>query len=312
MNKPGALYIVATPIGNLDDLGRRAAQTLAAADLVLAEDSRHSRRLLNRLGVKTPLLSCHEHNEERLVPQVIARLLAGQDVALISDAGTPLVCDPGFRLVQEAHVQGVPVSPVPGPSALVAALSCAGIPPGRFLFEGFPPEKTAARRRCLQGLAAQERTLIFYEAPHRIQAFLRDAADILGGDRQATIARELTKKFETIRRAALAELAAWVEEDANQRRGEFVVVIAGNDGKREEGDAAALTAVLRVLMKSLALKQSVRIAAELSGRSRNEAYALAVRLREAGQGAEAAADAAPGAGTAAEPGADGDAPEEAE
>ena len=275
-NKPGVLYIVATPIGNLGDLSRRAGEILAAVDLILAEDTRHSRKLLKGMNIKTPVRAFHKDNETKATAQAIARLAAGAEVALVADAGTPLISDPGFKLVRQAHEKGITVSPIPGPAALIAALSASGIAPDRFLFEGFAPEKPVARRKRLQALASESRTLIFYEAPHRITAFLDDAIAVFSGDREASIARELTKKFETIRRGELADLKAWIEQEPDQRRGEFVVVIAGNKKK----SASNLEAMLTVLLKSLSLKQSVQIAAELSGDNKNEIYKLALSLQK--------------------------------
>lgn len=275
-SKPGVLHIVATPIGNLGDLSRRAGEILAAVDLVLAEDTRHSRKLLNRMNIKTPVRAFHKDNETRATAHAIARLAAGAEVALVADAGTPLISDPGFKLVRQAHEKGIRVSPIPGPAALIAALSASGIAPDRFLFEGFAPEKQAARRKRLQALAGESRTLIFYEAPHRITAFLDDAIAVFSGGREASIARELTKKFETIRRGELAGLKAWIEQEPDQRRGEFVVVIAGNKKK----GASNLEAMLTVLLKSLPLKQSVQLAAELSGGNKNEIYKLALSLQK--------------------------------
>ena len=278
--KPGTLYIVATPIGNLDDISRRAEKILSSVDLILAEDTRHSRKLLNRLKIKTPLLSCHERNEDKVTTKIIARLVSGCNVALIADAGTPLISDPGFKLVRQAHGSNIAVSPVPGPTALIAALSASGIPPDRFLFEGFVPEKTVARRKYLQKLAGESRTMIFYEAPHRIKAFLDDAVSIFGAQREASIARELTKKFETIRQGKIAGLTEWLAGDADQGRGEFVVIIAGNKDEDETANKSDLTALLSVLLKSLTLKQSVQIATELSGAARNEIYDLAIAMQK--------------------------------
>ena len=275
-NKPGVLYIVATPIGNLGDLSRRAGEILAAVDLILAEDTRHSRKLLTGMNIKTPVRAFHKDNETKATAQAIARLAAGAEVALVADAGTPLISDPGFKLVRQAHEKGIAVSPIPGPAALIAALSASGIAPDRFLFEGFAPEKPVARRKRLQALANESRTLIFYEAPHRITAFLDDAIAVFSGTREASIARELTKKFETIRRGELADLKAWIEQEPDQRRGEFVVVIAGNKKK----GASNLEAMLTVLLKSLPLKQSVQVAAELSGGNKNEIYKLALSLQK--------------------------------
>ena len=276
--EPGTLYIVATPIGNLEDLSPRAQRILSTVDLILAEDTRHSRKLLIAFNIKTEMLACHENNEERLTPQVISRLSAGANVALVADAGTPLISDPGFKLVRQAHAENIPVSPVPGPAALIAALSAAGIAPAKFLFEGFAPSRAEARFKHLQKLSAADHTMIFYEAPHRIKTFLADAASIFGEDRQASVARELTKKFETIRCGTLGGLIEWMNNDPDQGRGEFVIIIAGAADKKT--DMPELAAMLKVLLKSLTLKQSVQIATELSGGSRNEIYDLAVTLQQ--------------------------------
>ena len=278
VTETGTLYIVATPIGNLEDLGRRAQRILSEVDLILAEDTRHSRKLLNSFNIRTALQAFHENNEERMTAQVISRLAGGFDIALVADAGTPLISDPGFKLVRQAHKENIPVCPVPGPAALTAALSAAGIAPGRFQFEGFAPAKAEARRKHLQVLADAGRTMVFYEAPHRIKAFLDDASSIFGAHRKATVARELTKKFETIRHGTLGGLIEWMNDDPDRCRGEFVVVIAGaGAGKTGKSE---LTAMLEILLKSLTLKQSVRIAAELTGGSRNEIYDLAVALQQ--------------------------------
>ena len=275
---PGTLYIVATPIGNLEDLSPRAQRILSSVDLILAEDTRHSARLLRAFDIRTRTLAFHENNEERMTGRIISRLAAGSSVALVADAGTPLISDPGFKLVRQAHAQNIPVSPVPGPAALIAALSAAGIAPGKFLFEGFAPARAEARRKRMAALAGAAHTLVFYEAPHRIKAFLADAATIFGPGREASIARELTKKFETIRQGTLGGLVEWMEQDPDQCRGEFVVIIAG--AGEEHADIAELTALLKVLLKSLSLKQAVRIATELTGAPRNDIYDLAVSLQD--------------------------------
>ena len=275
---PGTLYIVATPIGNLEDLSPRAQRILSAVDLILAEDTRHSARLLRAFDIRTRTLAFHENNEERMTGRIISRLAAGSSVALIADAGTPLISDPGFKLVRQAHAQNIPVSPVPGPAALIAALSAAGVAPGKFLFEGFAPARAEARRKRMAALAGAAHTLVFYEAPHRINAFLADAATVFGPGREASIARELTKKFETIRQGTLGGLIEWMEQDPDQRRGEFVVIIAG--AGEEQTDIAELTALLKALLKSLSLKQAVRIATDLTGAPRNDIYDLAVSLQD--------------------------------
>ena len=275
---PGTLYIVATPIGNLEDLSPRARRILSTVDLVLAEDTRHSARLLTAFDIRTRTLAFHENNEERMTERIINRLIAGSSVALVADAGTPLISDPGFKLVRQAHAQNIPVAPVPGPSALIAALSVAGVAPGKFLFEGFVPARAEARRKRMSALAGAAHTLVFYESPHRIKAFLADAALVFGAGREASVARELTKKFETIRHGTLGGLIDWMEQDPDRGRGEFVVIIAGAED--EHTDREELAAMLKVLLKFLSLKQAVRVAAELTGAGRNEIYDLAVALRE--------------------------------
>ena len=223
----GTLYIVATPIGNVADFSERAIKVLQQVAVIAVEDTRHSGRLLQAHSINTPMLSCHEHNETERSEQLLKRVANGEDVALISDAGTPLVSDPGFHLVRMAHQRGCKVVPIPGPSAVIAALSCAGLPTDRFVFEGFLPAKQGARLARLQELQNDPRTLVFYEAPHRIEECLQDMVAVMGAERPATLARELTKTFETIIPATLGELHAKVQADENQRKGEFVLVVAG-------------------------------------------------------------------------------------
>ncbi len=278
MTEPGTLYIVATPIGNLEDLSPRARRILSDVDLILAEDTRHSATLLNAFDISARTLAFHENNEERMIDRIINRLATGSNIALIADAGTPLISDPGFKLVRQAHAENIPVTPAPGPTALIAALSAAGVAPGKFQFEGFAPVRAAARRKRLAALADITHTLVFYEAPHRIKTFLADAATIFGADREACIARELTKKFETIRHGTLGRLLDWIESDPDQNRGEFVVVIGG--ARQEHHDHAELTALLKVLLKHLSLRQSVQIAAELAGVGKNQIYEVAVALQD--------------------------------
>lgn len=228
----GTLFVVATPIGNLDDISPRALRVLREVALVAAEDTRHSIRLFQHFGIETPLAACHEHNEREEGGRFISRLQGGEDVALISDAGTPLISDPGFHLVRQAQALGIRVVPVPGSCALIAALSAAGLPSDRFIFEGFLPAKAAGRRSRLQAVQEEPRTLIFYEAPHRLLESLADMRDVFGGKRRAVLARELSKTFETIRSLPLAELHDWVASDSNQQRGECVVLVAG--GRRRK------------------------------------------------------------------------------
>lgn len=241
----GTLYVVATPIGNLDDMSARALKVLADVSLIAAEDTRHSVRLLQHFGIDTPLAACHEHNERDEGGRFITRLLAGDDVALVSDAGTPLISDPGYHLVRQARAAGVQVVPVPGACALIAALSAAGLPSDRFIFEGFLPAKTAGRRVRLEQVKEEPRTLIFYEAPHRILECLEDMEAVFGGDRPAVLAREITKTFETLKGLPLAELRAFVQGDSNQQRGECVVLVAG--WSAPEDDQAISAEAQRVL-----------------------------------------------------------------
>jgi len=276
---PGTLWIVATPIGNLEDLSARARRVLGEVDLVLCEDTRHSGRLLAAFGVKARLAAVHEHNEEREAPALVARLLAGETMALISDAGTPLLSDPGFRLVRAAAEAGVTVSPVPGPSAVLAALSVAGLPTDRFVFEGFLPARQAARRARLDALAEESRTLVLFEAGNRVAALLGDAAAALGPERHATVARELTKLHETLYRGLLGELATRLAADPDAQRGESVVVIAGCAMAVDpEGDEGLLGRLLPPLLEELPPSRAVRIAAKLSGVPRRRAYEIALRL----------------------------------
>jgi 16S rRNA (cytidine1402-2'-O)-methyltransferase len=267
----GTLHVVATPIGNLGDLSPRALEVLRTVDAVCAEDTRHSRRLLAHFGIERPLLAVHEHNEAEIAPKLVARLLAGESLALVSDAGTPLVSDPGFRLVRAAREAGVRVSPVPGPCAFVAALSVAGLASDRFVFEGFLPAKDAARRERLAALASEPRTLVFYESAHRIEDALADCVAAFGAERPAAIARELTKLFETVLDGSLGELHARVVADENQRKGEFVLLVQGAadaaDAKVAEG--RRLYAKLCDYLKP---SQAAKLAAELSGAPRKALY----------------------------------------
>lgn len=282
----GCLYVVATPIGNLQDISARAVEVLNSVDLILAEDTRHSAKLLAHYGIATACRSFHEHNETRQVARIVKRIAAGERVALVSDAGTPLINDPGFRLVAALREQGHAVVPVPGPSAFVCALSVAGLATDRFCFEGFLPAKTSARRRCLQALAAEQRTLIFYESPRRILQAVADLAAELGPDRPAALARELTKIHETVISAPLAALHAWLEEHDEQCRGEFVIVVAGAAPSDEHDDTARVstTDLLRVLTEELPVKQAVSVAARLTGGKRNALYQQALALSaEAGK-----------------------------
>ncbi|MCO7554843.1 16S rRNA (cytidine(1402)-2'-O)-methyltransferase [Metapseudomonas otitidis] len=275
--QPGKLYVVATPIGNLDDISPRALRTLREVALIAAEDTRHSMRLLQHFGITTVLAACHDHNEREQGGRFVARLLAGDDVALISDAGTPLISDPGYHLVRQVRAAGIEVVPVPGPSALIAALSAAGLPSDRFIFEGFLPAKAAARRGRLELLKEEPRTLIFYEAPHRVLESVQDMASLFGRDRHAVLARELTKTFETLKGAPLGELAEWIAADSNQQRGECVLLVTG--WQAPEGEDAISGEALRVLdllLGELPVKRAAALAAEITGVRKNLLYQAAL------------------------------------
>lgn len=281
-NSAGTLYVVATPIGNLEDISARALRVLREVALIAAEDTRHSSRLLQHFGIATPLAACHEHNEREEGGRFLVRLQAGDDVALISDAGTPLISDPGYHLVRQARAAGIRVVPVPGACALVAALSCAGLPSDRFIFEGFLPAKAAARQARLELLKEEPRTLIFYEAPHRILECLADLVGVFGDERPALLGRELTKTFETLQGLPLAQLHAWVAADGNQQRGECVLVIGGWQAPQGEDavDSGAVR-VLDLLLKELPVKRAAALAAEITGVRKNLLYQLALE-RKAG------------------------------
>jgi 16S rRNA (cytidine1402-2'-O)-methyltransferase len=275
---PGVLYLVATPIGNMGDISARAREILAAASVVAAEDTRHSGRLLRELGLERPLLSLHEHNERARAAELVARLRAGENVALVSDAGTPLVSDPGYPLVRAAVEAGITVTPVPGPCAAIAALSASGLPGERFCFEGFLPARAGARRARLAELAALPHTLVIYEAPHRLAAALADLAAALGRERRACIARELTKLHETFYRGSLAELAQRAQSDPDLRRGEAVIVVEAAAPRAQ--DAARLDETLAVLLRFLPPSAAAAVAGELTGARRNDAYARALEIAE--------------------------------
>lgn len=275
----GVLYVVATPIGNLDDWTPRAIATLKAVTVIAAEDTRHSGRLLQHFDIRTRAIALHDHNESARVEALLAQMQAGEDVALISDAGTPLVSDPGFRLVAAAQQAGVRVVPIPGACAAIAALSAAGLPSDRFLFEGFLPARSAARRERLKTALKETATLIFYEAPHRIVECLEDMVVVLGGERRVVLARELTKTFETIRQYPLADMLAWVKSDENQQRGEIVLVLEGAQLTESTEDFAEADRVLKVLLAELPLKQAAALAAELTGLKKNALYERGLQLK---------------------------------
>jgi 16S rRNA (cytidine1402-2'-O)-methyltransferase len=272
MNAGATLWIVATPIGNLEDLAPRAVAVLKRVAAIACEDTRHARVLMDRYGVATPLLAYHEHNERELAPKLVARLAAGESLALVSDAGTPLINDPGFRLVRAAREHGVAVSTVPGACAVIAALSIAGLPCERFAFEGFLPPKAAARRERLAALATETRTLVFYESKHRIVESLQDLVEVFGSARRAAIARELTKAHETVLEGGLSDLLGRVESDPEQRLGEFVLIVAGageadDEARRREGER-----VYALLAQELPPGKAAKLAAAITGAKRNALY----------------------------------------
>jgi 16S rRNA (cytidine1402-2'-O)-methyltransferase len=278
--RPGVLFLVATPIGNLGDLGARARELLRDADLLLAEDTRHTSHLLHACGIvrkEGAVESLHEHNERERAPRVVERLRAGTSVALVSDAGTPTVSDPGAPLVRAAIEAGIEVVAVPGPCAIIAALSISGLPTDRFTFEGFLPARPSARRKALEALAAEPRTLVFYEAPHRLPETLVDLARQLGDDRPAAVAREITKRFESTYRGTLAELALRARQDADMSRGEIVIVVHGAP-PCEAADGGDADRVLRALLAEMPVSQAARLAAKLTGRPRKELYDRALAL----------------------------------
>jgi 16S rRNA (cytidine1402-2'-O)-methyltransferase len=277
INSIGSLYIVATPIGNLQDITLRAIELLKTVNLIVAEDTRHSQSLLQYYAINTAVMPLHEHNERERTIKLLERLQAGDSVALISDAGTPLISDPGYYLVREARLANIKIVPVPGPCAAIAALSAAGLPTDRFLFEGFLPAKDNARLQRLKALAAESRTMIFYEAPHRILALLEAMQEAFGGQREIVIARELTKLFETIKSGVLDEMVPWVKADTNQQRGEIVVLVAGAPEISAE-IAENCQQTLSILLKELPLKQAVEIAVKLTGGRKNDLYQMALRI----------------------------------
>lgn len=278
----GTLYVVATPIGNLDDLSPRAARTLASVDVVAAEDTRHSGRLLSHLGIQKRMVALHDHNEKDRAAGILTELQAGRDVALISDAGTPLISDPGYVLVREARAAGHRVSPIPGPCALVAALSVAGLPTDRFLYVGFLPAKRSGRRASLDLLSSEVATLVFYESPHRILESVRDIAKVLGPDREMVLGREITKTFETFYSGSVADVLAELERDPHGNRGEFVVMVRGAAAQAGSEEAATMDVdrMLRVLLAELPVKKVAKMASELTGLSKNELYQRALALKD--------------------------------
>ncbi|PVZ71881.1 16S rRNA (cytidine(1402)-2'-O)-methyltransferase [Pelagibaculum spongiae] len=276
---PATLYIVATPIGNLQDISARALAVLAQVDGVAAEDTRHTRKLLDFFGIKQSLVSLHDYNEQARSVELVKRLANGESLALVSDAGTPLISDPGYRLVSEVRKAGFAVSPVPGACALVAALSASGLPSDRFAFEGFLPAKSSGRKQKLEAIAADTRTLIFYESCHRIESSLQDMQQALG-DRQVVLGREITKRFETFLEGSFSELLVRLAEDSDQKRGEFVVLVRGADEDITKLVSLDAEKVLKLLLPELPPKKAVKIAAELTGEAKNVLYQMALDMKD--------------------------------
>ncbi len=275
----GILYIVATPIGNLQDISLRAIEILQNVSCIAAEDTRYSKHLLQHLAITTPLISLHEHNEETRASQLIGRLQQGESIALISDAGTPLISDPGYILVKQVKNAGISVVPIPGPCALIAALSVSGLPTDRFVFEGFLPSKIKLRKERLEALQSESRTLIFYEAPHRILESLQTMQQVFGRDRQMVLARELTKLFETVQSGSIGEIVDWVMQDENQQRGEMIVLVEGMKVISKTERMVSHDKVLVTLLETLPLKQAAEIAAKMTGERKNDLYERALKLK---------------------------------
>jgi 16S rRNA (cytidine1402-2'-O)-methyltransferase len=280
MNQQGILYVVATPIGNLADITLRAIETLKQVDAVAAEDTRHSAGLLNHFGISKKMIAVHEHNEQQSAQALLQRIQAGESVALITDAGTPGISDPGAIVVDVLRQHGVKVVPVPGVSAVITALSASGITQNGFLFVGFLPASGSQRRKQLESLKEQVSTLVFYEAPHRIIDCIVDLANVLGGERRITVARELTKTFETFHRCSLSQAKRWLESDLNQQRGEFVLLVEAAPVKETALVSEEAARVLRLLLAELPLKQAVKLAVEITNTKKNDLYELALSLKQ--------------------------------
>lgn len=278
--KKGSLFIVATPIGNMGDMTLRAQTVLNDVDVIAVEDTRRSGQLLRNFDISTPMIAVHEHNERQICDSLLDRVENGESIALISDAGTPLLSDPGYFLVNQAREREIDVVPVPGVSAVITALSVAGLPTDRFIFEGFLPAKSSARLQKLEKLKDEQRTIIFYEAPHRIVEMLQDCRQIFGGQRKVVVARELTKTFETVHGDALESLIPWIEADENQRKGEFVVLIQGAEAKDNKDVDTESERILLILLEDLPVKQAAALAASITGLKKNALYQYALKLKD--------------------------------
>ncbi|MDX1491217.1 MAG: 16S rRNA (cytidine(1402)-2'-O)-methyltransferase [Pseudohongiellaceae bacterium] len=273
-----SLYIVATPIGNLGDMTSRAIEVLKNVDLIAAEDTRHSARLLQHFGIGTQMRAYHDFSDDARVESLLEKVQSGRSVALISDAGTPLISDPGYRLVVRARELGIGVVPIPGASALTAAISVAGMPSDRFVFEGFPNAKSVSRIKQFEALGAESRSIIFYESPHRILESLADMQKVFGGERKVSICRELTKTFETVFTDSFDKVIEWMQADANQQRGEFVVIVAGLPKAEEEGLDEESLRILTILLEEFSVKQASALAARITGLKKNFLYQKALEL----------------------------------
>ena len=278
----GKLYVVATPIGNLKDITLRALEILKTVDLVLAEDTRETKKLLEAHSLQQKIISCHEHNEESRVEEVVSRLEAGESIALVSDAGTPLISDPGYRLVEALRSRKLEVVPIPGACALISALSVSGLPSDRFQFCGFLPAKSSNRQKVYESVSDYSGTTIFYESVHRITASLVDLKTILGADREIVLARELTKQYETILKGSVSEMLDWLEENADKIRGEYVLLIRGKTSNDEDDDKAEIGAkkLIVILLKVLPIKQVAKTASEITGIKKNKLYDWALEIQK--------------------------------
>lgn len=278
--KTGTLYVVATPMGNLKDMTLRAIEVLNNVDQIAAEDTRHAAQLLNHYSVVKPTISLHEFNERKQFLALLSILEQGESIALISDAGTPLICDPGYRLVKAASIHGIRVIPIPGPCAAIAALCVSGLPTDKFIFEGFLPPKQGGRKERLNALKYETRTMIFYEAPHRVCTVLQAMVEVFGAKRKAVVARELTKIYETVRAESLAELANWFESHPDENRGEIVILVSGAKAEENEHKEVIPEQVLDILLSELPLKQAARLASKITGERKNVMYELALTKKD--------------------------------
>ena len=274
----GKLYIVATPIGNLADISEHAIETLKQVDLIAAEDTRHSKTLLNRNTINTNVCAYHEHNESQTTPKLIQQIIDGLDLALISDAGTPLINDPGYKLINAAYDNNIQVIPVPGPSAVITALCASGLPTNRFVFEGYLPAKTEARKKYLEHCSLEQRTLVFYEAPHRILDVIKDMCDVFGIKRRVSIARELTKQFEQIVRAELGQIVTKLEAEEIKIKGEFVIVVEGI--LQQQTDDTEALRIHQILARELPPKKAAELTAKITGKKKNAVYQLTINIEK--------------------------------